>query len=92
MIYSLYQHYLYIDKNSGYPCAILRTLLRILEVKVAEKHTDVSPCIDTVVPHFTASAINGSLDLSKAQMILSNDVLENIALIIMVIVESLKSE
>ncbi|KAI7849449.1 Dos2-interacting transcription regulator of RNA-Pol-II-domain-containing protein [Circinella umbellata] len=80
------------DKNSAYPCAILRTLLRILEIKVSEKHSDVSPCIDTIVPHFTASAINASLDSSKVQMILSNDVLENIALIIMVIVESLKSD
>ncbi|KAI8148945.1 Dos2-interacting transcription regulator of RNA-Pol-II-domain-containing protein [Fennellomyces sp. T-0311] len=80
------------DKSSTYPCAILQTLLAIFEVKVAEKHDDVAPCIDTVVPHLTAAAINVSLDATKSQMILSKDVLENIALIVMIVAESLKSD
>ncbi|KAI9275582.1 RNAPII transcription regulator C-terminal-domain-containing protein [Phascolomyces articulosus] len=80
------------DNDPAYPCAILRTLLSILEVKVMEKHTDISPCIDTLVPHFIVAAINASLDTSKKQMILQNDVLENVALVIMIVVESLKSD
>ncbi|KAI7878974.1 hypothetical protein K492DRAFT_132041 [Lichtheimia hyalospora FSU 10163] len=77
------------DQQPGYPCAILKTLLNILRLKVQEKHTDIASCIQTVVPHLIASVVHASLDANNNQLILSKDILKDVALIIMIVFESL---
>lgn len=75
--------------SSTYPCAILTTLLDIVRTKIAAKHDDVSPCIHTLVPRLFQTAIQAALQPSSSQMILSKDVLETAALLIMAVYENL---
>lgn len=80
------------EKSPTYPCAILQTLLDILHTKVDEKHDDISTCIQALVPHLTSAVIKASLDNGETnRLVLDKDIMKTIALIVMLVVESLDS-
>ncbi|RUS23467.1 hypothetical protein BC937DRAFT_86152 [Endogone sp. FLAS-F59071] len=43
--------------NSAYPHAILFTVLAVLNIKLAQAHADVGPCITTIVPRLVTKSV-----------------------------------
>ncbi|KAI9315826.1 RNAPII transcription regulator C-terminal-domain-containing protein [Dichotomocladium elegans] len=79
------------DKYSSYPCAILHSILDMMNHKVQEKHDDIALYIQTLVPHLVKAVVQAALGGQQKQLILTHDMLDTIALIIMVVFEALDS-
>ncbi|CAO3642299.1 unnamed protein product [Mucor fragilis] len=72
------------DQNDNYAYAIIETVLQILRIKSAEKHTDVAEGIKTIIPHFITKSVEASLDTSN-NLVLQSSIMEVVALIVITI-------
>ncbi|OAD79724.1 hypothetical protein PHYBLDRAFT_179221 [Phycomyces blakesleeanus NRRL 1555(-)] len=79
------------DTDVAYPHAILATLLEILKSKAESGHKDIGSYIDIFNSTLVTKAIEASLDSKRSQTILSERILETIALILINVFHELDS-
>ncbi|KAG0191395.1 hypothetical protein DFQ28_000281 [Apophysomyces sp. BC1034] len=80
----------FLENDEAYPRAMITTLLEILRTKSSQNHSDIAQCTDSIVPHLLSNVVKSSL-ADANRIILSESILEPIALIISTIFQKLNS-
>ncbi|KAI8388489.1 RNAPII transcription regulator C-terminal-domain-containing protein [Radiomyces spectabilis] len=79
------------ESEAAYPCAIATCLLDILKIKVAENHTDIETCVNTILPRLIADVIQSALDAKSSRLLLEANLLRQIAFIVSLVFQKLNT-
>jgi DNA repair/transcription protein MET18/MMS19 len=74
-----------------YAHTILSTLLDIVYIKATHNHSDVVPCLDSVVWPLVTKVVVTSLHANKSQVLLLPEILETISMLAATVFQRLDS-
>lgn len=82
---------LFLDLDANYAQAIITTLLDIIYIKATNKHSDVSPCFNTIIWPMITKIVATTVGLQKTQVLLIPDILEAVSMMAAIIYQKMDS-